>query len=93
MGWYYYLEETIQFPFTAKCINVRTISPLEKGDEIEVKAMAPESECEHEMFLEMRWEKRNLAVPLSQLKLIDADDDTKEAVADWHYWVNRGYQF
>ena len=68
MGWYYYLEETIQFPFTAKCINVRTISPLEKGDEVEVTGMAPESECEHEMFVEMRWEKRNLAVPLSQLE-------------------------
>ena len=93
MGWYCYLEEKLQFPFTSKCINVRTISPLEIGDEVDVKGMAPSSECEHEMFVEMRWEKRNLAVPLSQLKLIDGDEDTKEAIADWHYWIGRGYRF
>ena len=93
MGWYCYLGDKLQFPFTAKCTNVRTISPLEKGDEVEVRGMAPESECEHEMFVEMRWEKRNLAVPLSQLQVIDGDAETKEAVADWHYWIGRGYQF
>ena len=93
MGWYCYLDEKLQFPFTAKCINVRSISPLEKDDEAEVRGMAPESECDHEMFVEIRWEKRNLAVPLSQLQVIDGDDDTREAVADWHYWIGRGYQF
>ena len=93
MGWYYYLEEKLQFPFTAKCVKVRSVSPLEKGDEVEVRGMAPESECEHEMFVEIRREKRNLAVPLSQLQATDGDEETKEAVADWHYWVSRGYQF
>ena len=93
MGWYCYLEEKLHFPFTAKCISVRTISPLEKGDEVEVRGMAPESECEHEMFVEMRWEKRNMAVPLSQLQIIDGDEETREAVADWHYWVGQGYRF
>ena len=24
---------------------------------------------------------------------LDADEDTKEAIADWHYWKNRGYEF
>ena len=93
MGWYYYLEGKLQFPFTTRCINVRSISPLEKRDEVEVTGMAPESECEHEMFVEMRWEKRNLAVPLSQLEVIHGDKETKEAVADWHYWIGRGYEF
>ena len=93
MGWYYYLEEKLQFSFTARCIQVRSISPLEKGDEVQVKGLAPEAECEHEMFVEMRWEKRNLAVPLSQLEVTDGDKETKEAVADWHYWTARGYRF
>lgn len=92
MGWYYYLKEKLQFPFTATCIAERAISPLRKGDEVEVLGMAPEEECQHEMFLKMRWEKRGLAVPLSQLKPIaDADKDTREAIADWHYWVKQGY--
>ena len=93
MGWYYYLEDKLHFPFAAECTEVRSVSPLEMGDEVEVVAMAPERECEHEMCVEMRWQKRNLAVPLSQLRVTKGDGQTKEAVADWHYWVSQGYQF
>jgi hypothetical protein len=34
-----------------------------------------------------------LAVPLSQLEVVDADDETREAVEDWLYWTKKGYQF
>ena len=92
MGWYYYLEEKLHFPFTARCIAERPISPLRKDDEVEIVSMAPEEECQHEMFVEMRWERRTLAIPLSQLKpTAEADKDTREAIEDWHYWVDRGY--
>lgn len=92
MGWYVYLDEKIQFPFLAHCIKERATSPLKKGDEVEVIGMAPEEECEHEMFVEMPWEKRGLAVPRSQLEPIQrTDKTTREAVADWHYWVEQGY--
>ncbi len=87
------LNDTLNFPFLTKCIAKRTISPLRVGDEVEVIGMAPEEECEHEMFVMMRWERNGLAVPLMQLELIHGDDQTREAVEDWHYWVNRGYQF
>ena len=93
MGWYCYLEEKLEFPFTAICIAERAISLLRKGDEVEVLEMAPENECRHEMFVGMRWERRPLAVPLSQLRPIAATDkQTKEAVADWQYWVAQGYE-
>jgi hypothetical protein len=92
MGWYYYLEEKLQFPFLAKCIAERPISPLRKGTEVEIVGMAPEGECQHEMFVKTHWERRTLAVPLSQLKPIaDADKDTRKAIEDWHYWVDQGY--
>ena len=93
MGWYYYLDETLNFTFLTRCIARRAISPLQVGDEVEVLGMAPEEECEHEMFVIMRWEVEGLAVPLSQLKVIHGDDQTLEAVEDWHYWVNRRYRF
>ncbi len=93
MGWYYYLEEKLKFPFVARCVAKRTISPLKKGDEVEVLSMAPEEECEYEMFVMMRWEKDGMAVPLSQLDVVGADDQTREAVKDWYYWVKRGYRF
>lgn len=93
MGWYYYLDEHLQCPFLAQCVARRAISPLRLKDEVEVIGMALEEECEHEMFVLIRWEKEGLAVPLSQLKVVDADDETGQAVDDWHYWVERGYCF
>jgi len=93
MGWYYYLEESIRFPVRAICMLERAISPLRKGDEVEVLGMAPEEECEHEMFVRIRWERKGLAVPLIQLRPgRGTDKTTREAIADWHYWVSRGYE-
>lgn len=93
IGWYYYLKEQLQFPFTANCVCKRVISPLQVKDEIEVLGMAPEDECEHEIFVNIRWAKGGLAVPLSQLRPFDADPETMQAVEDWHYWVGKGYRF
>jgi hypothetical protein len=94
MGWYCYLEDQLQFPFTATCIAKRAISPLQVKDDIEVIGMPGDEECEREMFVTIRWEKDGLAVPLSQLKPIrDTDEQTKQAVEDWHYWVQMGYEF
>jgi hypothetical protein len=94
MGWYYYLEDKLQFPFTATCIAKRAISPLRVKDEVEVIGMPGESECKGEMFVTIRWEKDGLAVPLSQLKpTSDTDEQTLQAVEDWHYWVQMGYEF
>lgn len=92
MGWYYYLEGALQFPFTAKGIAKRAISPLREGDIVEVQGMAPEDECEHEMFVNIRREKGIVAVPLSQLEGKKVTGKTKEAIEDWRYWVNRGYE-
>ncbi len=93
MGWYYYLEGKLRVPFLARCITERAISPLRKGDEIEIVGMAPEEECQHEMFVKTRWDRRTLAIPLSQIKPIGAaDKGTKEAIEDWRYWVNQGYE-
>jgi len=93
MGWYYYLEEHLRFPFRAKCIAQRAISPLRKGQEVEVVGLAPAEECDREMFITLRWERRSLAVPLAQLEPIQADKMTRQAVEDWHYWVKQGYEF
>lgn len=95
MGWYYYLEDKLPFPFTATCIAKRAISPLRVGDEVEVIGMPGEEECSHEMFVSIRWDRKDgLAVPLSQLKPVgDTDERTREAIEDWHYWVHMGYEF
>jgi hypothetical protein len=92
MGWYYYLENKLRFPFRARCITERAISPLRTGDEVEVVAMPPEEECEHEIFVLTRWERGTLGVPLSQLEGVAVDEETRQAIEDWHYWVAGGYE-
>lgn len=91
MGWYYYLEGKIRFPCAAKCTVADTISPLRKGEHVDVIRMAPEVKCEHDMLVLIRWQGRKIAVPLSQLAAIDPDESTSEAIGDWHYWIARGY--
>lgn len=91
MGWYYYLEGMLQFPFRARCVRRRAVSPLRPGDEVEVVGMAPEEECGHEMFVLIPWERRKLAVPLAQLVAAKANRKTVQAIGDWHYWTTKGY--
>ena len=42
MGWYYYLEDKLRFPFHAKCPVSQVVSPLKKGETVEVLRLAPE---------------------------------------------------
>ncbi len=92
-GWYNYLSDTLQFPFSARCVARRATSPLNPGDEVEVVDTAPGEECEHEMFVLIRWKTHQLAVPLMQLEGIQVDEETQQAIEDWRYWVERGYEF
>ena len=91
MSWYYYLEGKISFPFRAKCLAPIALSPLRKGEAVEVLRMATEDACEHDMLVQIRWQGRRMAVPLSPLGAINPDESTKEAIGDWHYWVAQGY--
>ena len=92
MGWHAYLSDTLQFPFSARCTVSRTISPLEPGEVVKVVGMASSEECQHEMFVLIRWKQRQLAVPLMQLEGIQVDEETQQAIEDWRYWVNQGYE-
>jgi Calcium binding len=93
MGWYYYLDNRIHFPFRAKCTTAKTTSPLRKGETVEVRRMASEDVCSSDMLVLVRWDRRNIAVPLSQLTALDADEAATEAISDWHYWLKQGYSF
>lgn len=84
MSWYYYLESKISFPFWAKCLASNAVSPLRKGETVEVLRMAVEDACEHDMLVQIRWQGRKMAVPLSQLTAVDPEPLTDEAIADWH---------
>jgi hypothetical protein len=91
IGWYYYLDDHLRFPFKARCVAERLTSPLRVGDVVEVRGMPHEEVCEHEMFVNIGWQDRLLAVPLIQLAGVAGDEETERAIQDWHTWVERGY--
>src|SRR5438093_13223379 len=51
IGWDYYLKDKIRFPFQAKCIAVKAVSPLLKGATVEVRAIGPDEACASDMLL------------------------------------------
>jgi hypothetical protein len=93
LGWYYYLKDKMNFPFKATCIAKKRSSPLKEGVNVKVVDMPPEEDCEETMLVEIEWEGDTLAVPLIQLEAPKADAATQQAIADWHYWINQGYEF
>jgi hypothetical protein len=93
LGWQAYLNDTLQFPFQAKCVKEIAVSPLLKNEEVRVLEMADPNFCKNGMCVIVEWQKRRLGLPLEQLLPVTEDEETLEAVKDWHYWVKRGYEF
>ena len=55
--------------------------------------MADEEDCEHGMEVLIHIEDGHLAISLDQpTPDDDAGEETSPAIANWHYWVDRGYQ-
>ena len=92
MGRYYYLQDKMTFPFKARCLQKRSISPLREGEEVTVDGVAPEDGCMREMLVLANWQGRSLGLPLAQLEGVGVDEGTAEAIDDWHYWMNQGYE-
>jgi hypothetical protein len=93
MGWYYYAADNIAFPFKARCALKRATSPLKAGDVVEVTGMAAEDDCMQELMVLIKWDDEDLAVPLIQLESSVSTGLTRQVLADWKYWVDRGYTF
>lgn len=93
MGWYYYREGEIEFPFAGRCIKKVSTSPLKPRQTVEVTGMADEGVCEHDMIVTVVIDGDEIDVPLVQIGPCDATEDTNKAVGDWHYWKARGYEF
>ncbi|MBD2197220.1 MULTISPECIES: calcium-binding protein [Calothrix] len=97
MAWYYYLEEALNFPFNAKWTKKSRKSTTPQEKQVEVLGMAPDDECLKDMIVEVAVingkEDDVYSAKLSEIEAIDADEDTLEALADWQYWLARGYKF
>ncbi len=87
MGWYVYIEDHLNMPFVA----------IWDEQTVEVVGISDEDECQQEMRVDIRYTEKNrqdvFSVSLSEISPVDADETTNEAIADWKYWVGRGYEF
>ena len=77
------------FPFKPNAVLPNWFLHSEK----EERSKFFENACSDDMLVLIRWHKRKMAVPLSQLTAIDGNQLTKEAIADWHYWISHGHLF
>jgi hypothetical protein len=64
MGWYYYLDDKISFPFTEECIATNKRTPLKEGERVSVAQMSGEDYCQHDMYVDIFWKNKELAIPL-----------------------------
>lgn len=98
LGWYDYLDDSLNFPFLAKWTKKsrKSTSPPQTK-QVEVLGMAPDDECLKDMVVEVVYpdgkDEDVFTAKLSEIEAIDADSDTLEALADWQYWLDRGYKF
>ncbi|MBD2388862.1 calcium-binding protein [Cylindrospermum sp. FACHB-282] len=97
MGWYYYLDDNLNVPFLAKWKKKGRKSTAVEEKQVEVLGMAPEDECLKDMLVEVVYpdgkDEDVFSAKLSEIEAIDADSESLEALADWQYWLARGYKF
>ncbi len=97
MGWYYYLDDSLNCPFLAKWKKKNRKTSTIEEKEVEVLSMSADDECLKDMFVDVVYPGGNdedvLSAKLSEIEAINADSETQEALADWQYWLARGYKF
>jgi hypothetical protein len=93
-AWICDLEDELEFPFRTRCVAARKSSRLKSGEKVEIVSMLDEN-CDEpsEIFVQARWQGRELGLPLAQLEGIGVSNQTAEAIAAWHYWRAHGYSF
>jgi hypothetical protein len=88
--WHSYLDRKLNFPFQALLANKAGRSP----EQVEIVGMSSEEECEdrRDMLVDVAYDDDSIPTPLREISAPDADPDTQEAIADWHYWIAMGYE-
>jgi hypothetical protein len=89
MGWYAYLDDLLEFPFEARCVDRCEESPLTEGETVRVVDMTSTEPTLSQMSVIVEWMDRRLGVPLRQLEAVEPGEDTQQALEDWQYWLKR----
>ena len=82
MGWYYYMEEKLNFPFTAT-VKIEKRNDQKETKRVDVLKLTCKEEFGEDMTVGVAFDEQVHSVPLLSLKNIKADAETMEAVEDW----------
>jgi hypothetical protein len=85
-GWYCYLNDNIEFPFEAICIKEINKSPLKTNEKVTVLKTSEDENNLSGIYVIIKCNERSFEVPLEQLQPVNAKEQVKEAIEDWHYW-------
>ena len=66
---------------------------LKPGDHVTVRRILDAEDSRGPFSAIITWKGDELAIPLSQLRVVNASTELTEALADWCYRVARGYEF
>lgn len=92
MGWYYFMAESLEFPFQAIAtikkrngtIEERTVEVVEdvtNGDRFKCQAY----------YVNVDYEGVLMKVEIADLKPINASAETLKAITVWKYWKEKDY--
>mgnify|MGYP000055235187 CR=1 FL=1 len=92
-GWTLYLVDNITCPFKAEYTGTSKLSIVSNTIVTVLELMNSEydSEEDFECFMamvEVEVDDVIYEIPLADLKIIQASEKTKQAVADWQYYIN-----
>ena len=91
LGWYYYLEKWLAFPFDAE----RCVPGQSQAATVRAIGMADEEECKTDMLVEIEYREGDLVdtftIPLAELEPLSNEGKRKEALEDWRYWLGQGH--
>ncbi len=90
MGWFYYLLDTLEFPFEAYVKAKKPKDDAAKGILVTVEGMADGNLCSlYNMWVQVQVEDTGLSfnVPVGDILEAKAGAETIQAIADWKYWI------
>ncbi|MEM8503901.1 MAG: calcium-binding protein [Cyanobacteria bacterium P01_D01_bin.1] len=99
MGWYYYLLDNLSFPLEARWTDAKSLQASSKQksskvDTVQIIGMADGDDCQTDMLVKIEYSEGSqtdvIAVPLSELQLVEGDDESIQAYEDWQYWLDQG---
>jgi hypothetical protein len=88
MSWYYYLEDNLNFPFTAE-ISIEKRNGSKSAAVVVVLRLAGDETTGTDLRAGVCYQDIIMEVPLLKLRKVKADKNTIEALEDWRYWNSR----